>query len=162
MSVLIADVVRNVLGIGPYKATVKEIERWKEEIPLYRRLVNLQYLPNEEEIEAIISGCNVCVDGEGTEDAEITGYRDLPRILTNRVRGGACLVVAEGLALKAKKLNKHVKKLKIKDWDFLKVMVKEDEKDSGKISGVQPNYKFIKDMVAGRPVYSHPDRKSVV
>ena len=158
MSVLIADVVRSELDIGPYEATPQEIERWKEEIPLYRRLVNLQYLPSEEEIEAIISGCKVCVDGEGTEEAEISGYRDLPRMESNRVRGGACLVVAEGLALKAKKLNKHVKKLKIEGWDFLKVMIKE-KKDEGQKKGIQPNEKFIKDMVAGRPVYSHPSTK---
>jgi len=159
MSVLIADVVRTELGIGPYEATPQEIERWKEEIPLYRRLVNLQYLPSEEEIEAIIGGCKVCVDGEGTEDAEISGYRDLPRMESNRVRGGACLVVAEGLALKAKKLNKHVKKLKIKNWGFLKVMVKEENKDTNQKKGIEPNEKFIKDMVAGRPVYSHPSTK---
>ncbi len=158
MSVLIADVVRSELDIGPYEATPQEIERWKEEIPLYRRQANLQYVPSEEEIEAIISGCKVCVDGEGTEDAEISGYRDLPRMETNRVRGGACLVVAEGLALKAKKLNKHVKKLGIQNWGFLKVMVKE-KKDEGQIKGIQPNEKFIKDMVAGRPVYSHPSTK---
>ena len=158
MSVLIADVVRSELDIGPYEATPQEIERWKEEIPLYRRLVNLQYLPSEEEIEAIIGGCKVCVDGEGTEDTEISGYRDLPRMENNRVRGGACLVVAEGLALKAKKLNKHVKKLKIKNWDFLKVMIPE-KKDQGQVKGIEPNFKFIKDMVAGRPVYSHPSTK---
>jgi len=158
MSVLIADVVRAELGIGPYEATPQEIERWKEEVPLYRRKANLQYLPSEEEIAAIIGGCKVCVDGEGTEDAEISGYRDLPRIGTNRVRGGACCVVAEGLALKAKKLSKHVKKLDIDGWDFLKVMIKE-KKGDGQTKGIQPNFKFIKDMVAGRPVYSHPSNK---
>ena len=159
MSILIADVVRSELGIGPYEATPQEIERWKEEIPLYRRLVNLQYLPSDKEIEAIVSGCKVCIDGEGTEDAEITGYRDLPRMATNRVRGGACLVVAEGLALKAKKLKKHVKKLKIKGWDFLSVMVKDENKDKSKKNGIEPNEKFIKDMVAGRPVFSHPSSR---
>ncbi|MFO7618533.1 MAG: DNA polymerase II large subunit, partial [Thermoplasmata archaeon] len=157
MSVLIADVVRSTLDIGPYVATDQEVERWKEELPMYRRLANLQYLPNDEEIEIIIKGCRVCVDGEGTEDAEISGYRDLPRIETNRVRGGACLVVAEGLALKAKKLKGHVKKLKLQGWDFLDRIVKETADDPGK--GLEPSEKFIKDLVAGRPVYSHPSRK---
>ena len=159
MSVLIADVVRSELEIGPYEATPQEIERWKEEIPLYRRLVNLQYLPSDKEIEAIVGGCKVCVDGEGTEDAEISGYRDLPRMETNRVRGGACLVVAEGLALKAKKLKKHVKKLKIKGWGFLGQIVKDEGKSDDKINEIEPNFKFIKDMVAGRPVYSHPSTR---
>ena len=157
MSVLIADVVRNELGIGPYVATENEISRWQEEIPLYKRLVNLQYLPSESEIQHIISGCRVCVDGEGTEDTEITGYRDLPRIESNRVRGGACLVVAEGLALKAKKLKGHVTKLKLEGWEFLNEIVKDKPDDPGK--GIEPSEKFIKDMVAGRPVYSHPSRK---
>jgi len=157
MSVLIADVVRDALGIGPYVATNEEVERWKEELPLYKRLANLQYLPSEEEIEIIIRGCKVCIDGEGTEDSEISGYRDLPRIETNRVRGGACLVTAEGLALKAKKLKGHVINLKIKGWDFLNKIVKEKSDDPKK--GLEPSEKFIKDLVAGRPVYSHPSRK---
>lgn len=157
MSVLIADVVRNELGIGPYIATNDEVARWQEEIPLYKRLVNLQYLPSESEIDYIIRGCKVCVDGEGTEDSEISGFRDLPRMETNRVRGGACLVVAEGLALKAKKLKGHVKKLGLNGWEFLDKIVKDKSDDPGK--GIEPSEKFIKDMVAGRPVYSHPSRK---
>ncbi len=109
MSVLITDVVRRELGIGAYRATPEEVERWKEEIPLYRDAQHLQYLPPDREVELVVGGCPVCVDGEGTEQVEISGYRDLPRIGTNRVRGGACLVVAEGLCLKALKLDRHVK-----------------------------------------------------
>lgn len=157
MSVLIADVVRTELGIGPYIATNEEVERWKEELPMYKRLAHLQYMPSEEEINCIIGGCKVCVDGEGTEDAEISGYRDLPRMETNRVRGGACLVVAEGIALKAKKLKGHVNKLKLNGWEFLDKIVKEKSDDPGK--GLEPSEKFIKDLVAGRPVYCHPSRK---
>jgi DNA polymerase II large subunit len=157
MSVLIADVVRSTLDIGPYIATNEEIERWKEELPMYKRLAHLQYMPSEEEINHIIGGCKVCVDGEGTEDAEISGYRDLPRMETNRVRGGACLVVAEGIALKAKKLKGHVAKLKLSGWEFLDKIVKEKADDPGK--GLEPSEKFIKDLVAGRPVYCHPSRK---
>ena len=157
MSVLIADVVRTELGIGPYIATNEEVERWKEELPMYKRLANLQYLPTENEIDYIIRGCKVCIDGEGTEESEISGYRDLPRIETNRVRGGACLVAAEGLALKAKKLKGHVNKLKLKGWEFLDKIVKENVDDPSKV--IEPSEKFIKDLVAGRPVYSHPSRK---
>ena len=53
MSILIADVVRRELGIGAYKATKEEVERWKEEIPLYRQKQHLQYTPTPEEIEII-------------------------------------------------------------------------------------------------------------
>lgn len=161
MSVLIADVVRRELDIGAYKATKEEVERWKEEIPIYRQVQHLQYLPPEREVELTVGGCPICVDGEGTEDAEISGYRDLPRMGTNRVRGGACLVVAEGLCLKASKLEYHVKKFKIDGWDFIKevVKLKAKAKEGEEINGLEPSEKFIKDLVAGRPVYSHPSRK---
>src|SRR5213594_3418718 len=97
LSVLIADVVRRELGIGSYQPTREEVERFKEEIPLYRQVQNLQYTPSEEEISLIVSNCPVSINGEGTEDAEISGFRDLPRIETNRIRGGACLVIADGM-----------------------------------------------------------------
>jgi len=163
MSVLIADVVRRELGIGEYKPTKGEIERYKEEIPLYKRAQHLQYTPSVVEIEKITSGCPVCINGEGTEDEEVTGYRDLPRVGTNRLRGGACLVIAEGLCLKAPKILKHVKKLKLKGWDFLDIFVNKEktseEKEENKIPEIFPSNKYLGEVIAGRPVFSHPSRK---
>ena len=78
MSVLIADVVRRELGIGGYQPTDGEIERYKEEIPLYKRAQHLQYTPSVDEIDKIVRNCPICINGEGTEDEEVTGYRDLP------------------------------------------------------------------------------------
>jgi DNA polymerase II large subunit len=163
MSVLIADIVRREMNIGKYIPTDGEIERYKEEIPLYKRVQHLQYTPSTEEIDKIIRGCPICIDGEGTEDEEVTGYRDLPRVTTNRLRGGACLVIAEGLCLKAPKILKHVKKLKLKEWNFLDIFVnkgKEDEKrEENKIPEIPPSSKYIGEVIAGRPVFSHPSRK---
>src|SRR5437870_3116537 len=106
LSVLIADVVRRELGIGRYQPAREEVERFKEEIPLYKQVQHLQYTPSDEEISLIVSNCPVAINGEGTEDAEISGFRDLPRIETNRIRGGACLVIADGMCLKAPKIQK--------------------------------------------------------
>ena len=162
MSVLIADVVRRDLGIGRYVATQGEIERLKEEIPLYKRVQHLQYLPSVEEIDLIIRNCPICINGEGTEDEEVAGYRDLPRIGTNRLRGGACLVIAEGLCLKAPKINKHIKKMKLTGWEFLEPFVNkgaEPTKESGEIPVIPPSSKYIGEVIAGRPVLSHPSRK---
>jgi DNA polymerase II large subunit len=159
MSVLIADVVRRELGIGRYKAMRKEIERYKEEMALYK---TSQYTPSNKEIELIVKNCPICIDGEGTEEEEVTGNRDLKRVATNRIRGGACLVIAEGLCLKASKIQKLVKKLKIDGWEFIDELVgannKETEPDEKECVKVEPNYKFIKDIVAGRPVLCHPSR----
>ncbi len=163
MSVLLADVVRRELNIDRYKPTNEEIERYKEEIPLYKRAQHLQYTPSVDEIEKITKNCPICINGEGTEEVEVTGHRDLPRINTNRLRGGACLVIAEGLCLKAPKILKHVKKLKLKDWGFLEIFVNKnsqtDNIDAGKIPEILPSDKYIGEVIAGRPVFSHPSRK---
>lgn len=164
MSVLIADVVRRELGIGAYKPTPSEIQRYKEEIPLYKKAKSLQYTPSAEEIEIIVKGCPVSISGEGTEREEVSGNRNLPRVDTDRLRGGACLVIAEGMTLKAKKLKKHVDKLGIEGWEFLDEYISkyssgkkdDDEKD---FKGVKPNFKYIKETIAGRPVFGHPSEK---
>ena len=161
LSVLIADVVRRELGIGRYLPVREEIERFKEEIQVYRRVQHLQYTPTDEEVALIVANCPVAVNGEGTEDEEISGFRDLPRIETNRVRGGACLVVADGLCLKAPKILKHVRRLKIDGWEFLEAYLEmkapTDEKEEGDLS-VDPSDAFIQQLVAGRPVLCHPSR----
>ncbi|HMA82627.1 MAG TPA: DNA polymerase II large subunit [Candidatus Thermoplasmatota archaeon] len=169
MSVLIADVVRRELGITSYQPTKGEIERYKEEIPLYKRAQHLQYTPSVDEIDQIVSQCPICINGEGTEKVEVTGYRDLPRVESNRLRGGACLVIAEGLCLKAPKLMKHVTKLKLEGWDFLdhfvnkkkgnekeKEETKKDQKNA--IPDILPSTKYIGEVIAGRPVFGHPSR----
>src|SRR3989454_800596 len=119
LSVLIADIVRRELGLRRHISTPGRGGRFKEEIPLYRQAQHLQYTPADEEISLIVSNCPIAIDGEGTEDAEISGHRDLPRIETNRIRGGACLVVADGLCLKAPKIQKHVRRLRIDGWEVI-------------------------------------------
>ncbi len=161
MSVLIADVVRQAIGIGKYIPTEQEVDRFIEEIPLYKQCQHLQYTPSTKEIQLIVRKCPICIDGEGTERTEISGFRDLPRIETNQVRGGACLVIAEGLCLKAAKIQKHVGKLKITGWEFIDEYLagknvatnKEDE-----VRTVKPADKYLKDLVAGRPIFGHPSR----
>jgi DNA polymerase II large subunit len=163
MAVLIGDLVRRQLGLGKYVPTDAELERYKEEIPAYKQSANLQYTPSGPEIELIVRNCPICINGEGTEREEVTGNRDLPRVETNQLRGGACLVLAEGLVLKAPKVLKHVEKLKLEGWDFLKDFAKKGEKkgetatEDG-IPAILPADKFVKEIIAGRPVFGHPSR----
>ncbi len=159
MSVLIADIVRQALDIGRYIPTREEIARFDEEIPLYKQCQHLQFSPTPQEIEMIVKNCPICIDGEGTETEEVSGYRNLPRIETNRVRGGACLVIAEGLCQKAPKIKKHVDKLNIKGWDFIGEYI--DAHTSQAVleethGTVQPSKTYLKDLVAGRPIFGHP------
>ncbi|MEF8874400.1 MAG: DNA-directed DNA polymerase II large subunit [Candidatus Thermoplasmatota archaeon] len=168
MSVLIADVVRRELGIDEFKPTSAEIQRFKEEIPLYKKSLGLQYTPSPEEISLIVDGCPVSISGEGTGEDEVSGNRDLPRVDTNQVRGGACLVIAEGMCLKAKKLKKHVEKLDIEGWEFLNKYIekyasgekeKDEKSEEEEKKGVAPKRKYIKETIAGRPVFGHPSEK---
>lgn len=152
LSVLVADYVRRSVGIAPWKPRPEEVERYVEEIGLYKRVAGLQYSPSDDEIRTIVRNCPICIDGEPTEEEEVSGFRDLPRIETNRVRGGIALVSAEGIALKRPKLKKHVSKLGISGWEWLDTLA------SGKKDGGDSTPKFLRDLIAGRPVFSHPSR----
>ncbi|MCX8152184.1 MAG: DNA polymerase II large subunit [Archaeoglobaceae archaeon] len=154
ISVLVADYVRRKIGIGKYLPKEEEILRYCEEIQLYKKVANLQYLPSDDEIKLIVSNCPICIDGEPTEDVEVSGYRNLPRVETNRVRGGMALVIAEGIALKAPKLKKIVDSVKLDGWEWLDKLIKAESSEE-----VKPRDKYLSDMVAGRPVLSHPSRK---
>jgi DNA polymerase II large subunit len=152
LSVLVADYVRRSVGIAAYKPRTEEVERYVEEIGLYKKVAGLQYNPTDDEVRTIVRNCPICIEGEPTEEEEVTGFRDLPRIETNRVRGGIALVSAEGIALKRPKLKKHVSKLELTGWEWLDSLAV-SKKESGDSSP-----KFLRDLIAGRPVFSHPSR----
>lgn len=162
MSVLLADVVRRDLGLGRYQPTEAEIERYKEEVPAYKQAQHLQYVPSAQEIERIVRHCPVCINGEGTETVEVTGHRDLPRVESNQLRGGAVLVLAEGLTQKAAKVMKHVAKLGLKDWEFLEDFATKRRaaggSEEGDADGLEASDKYIQDLIVGRPVFAHPSR----
>ncbi|HVP93832.1 MAG TPA: DNA-directed DNA polymerase II large subunit [Methanoregulaceae archaeon] len=162
LSVLVGDYVRRALEINRYIPRQEEIERYIEEIRQYNSIMNLQYLPSDKEIRLIVSNCPVCIDGEGTEREEVSGYRNLSRVETNTVRGGMALVLAEGLALKAPKVQKNVRKMKMDGWDWLDQLITGTPKssdDEGNETGIKPKDKYLRDLIAGRPVFAYPMRK---
>jgi len=157
VSLILADIARRVCGVGDYRATESQIMRYVEEVTTYEtRCVHLQYLPHEKDIRVILENCPVCIDGDPTEEVEVSAYRDVPGIETNRVRGGMPLVLCEGVAAKAAKLLKYTKKLK-RGWDWLEKIIK-IKKKADKIE-IKPDYTYMDGVVAGRPVFSHPSAK---
>ncbi len=166
-SIVLTDYIRSVMGYSRYDPSEHEIKRFVSEIYDYHeRVTNLQYLPTPEEIEFLSQKLPVEVSGDPTEEIEVSNYKDLPRVKTNRIRGGMCLVMAEGLAQKAPKLWKRLVKWGKEyglDWSFLeaflilqkKIKAKSDKTVEGETK-ITPNYTFIKDIVAGRPVLTHP------
>ena len=119
LSVLVADYVRTLLGLDAYEPRSDEIERYAEEVELYDSTTGLQYAPKKEETRFVARHCPVMLDGEATGDEEVSGYRDLERVATNKPRGGMCLVLAEGIAQKAPKIERYTTQLDDLDWPWL-------------------------------------------
>ncbi|MBR9690997.1 DNA polymerase II large subunit [Candidatus Woesearchaeota archaeon] len=168
LTVLIADYVREKMGYEKYDPKEDEIKRYVTEVYDYHeRATNLQYLPSEEEITFLIKNLPLEINGDPTERIEVSNYKDIPRIETNLIRGGMCLVLAEGIAQKAPKLHKQISvwggEMGL-DWGFFKefLEIQKVVKAKGKIKKdkttqkITPDYTYIKDLVAGRPVLSHP------
>lgn len=158
LAVVLADVARLHFGIGNYRPTDTECERYLEEITLYdARKARLQYKPSDNEVKYLVKNCPVCVDGAPTEEFEVSAYRDLPRIKSNFVRGGIGLVLCEGIAQKAAKVLKYTKKIGL-DWKWLEPLVKVGKKEGAGGFELKPNDKYLDDIVAGRPIFSYPMR----
>ena len=166
-SVILADYVRTAMGYQAYDPDENEINRYVTELRDYHeRVTNLQYFPSEEEIRFLTNHLPVEITGDPTEKFDVSNYKDLPRIETNRIRGGMCLVMAEGVAQKSpkiwKRLSKWGKELGL-EWGFLQefldlqksVKAKKKKKDETN-EKISPNYTYISDLVAGRPVLTHP------
>ena len=167
--VLIADYVRKKMGYAKYDPDENEVNRFVTELYDYHeRITNLQYLPTEDEIKFLASNMPIEVGGDPTEKIEVSNYKDLPRINTNKIRGGLCLVFAM-IALKAPKLWKRLEKWGTdfydEDWQFLDEFLKLQKKKKAGTKKKEskdekpkltPNKVFIADLVAGRPVLTPP------
>lgn len=154
-AVVISDYIRKRLGLQGYRPTNDELERYVEEIKIYNdRISRLQYLPSEDDIRHIVRNVSVCIDGDPTEKEEVSIHRDLKRVDTNRIRSGMCLVIAEGLAQKAKRLMKHAANLGL-EWDWLSEIKK--SKETGNES--KPTADFMSEIVGGRPIFAAPSAK---
>ncbi len=157
VAVALADHASRVAKVGDYRATDGEIERYAEEVNFYEaRAAHLQYKPPDEDVKWIAKNCPVCIDGDPTEDAEVSVYRDLPRVETNRVRGGIPLVMCEGIAQKSAKVYKISKKFGL-GWDWLEKLIKIKRKES--TVEIKPDWNYLEGLVAGRPVFAYPSEK---
>jgi DNA polymerase II large subunit len=159
---MLIDYLRELFGYEKYDPTEEEVKRYVTENYDYHEYVtNLQYLPTEEEAAFLAKNIPIQLAGDPTEKIEVSNYKNLARMDTNFIRGGMCLIFSEGLAQKAKKGLRLLKDVKSKGfqstgWDFLEDYVKlHDRRDVGKTDD-SPTY--IKDLVAGRPVFGHPSQ----
>jgi DNA polymerase II large subunit len=190
VSVIIGDYVRYHMGYAPFDATDDEANRCFVEISDYHeRVTNLQYFPSKEEILFLVKHMPIEIGGMPSEVFEVSSYKDLPRIPTNLIRSGYCLMYSSCIPLKAPKLWKNLANWKdefgITHWSFLDEFlgIQKSAKSRGKkvtevaqiletqdvssdlkeifeytksIPKVGPDYTYVTDLVAGRPILSHP------
>lgn len=157
LAVVLGDVARRQLGVGDFRPTDALLDRYVEEIEVYgTRSAHLQYRPPEADIRHIVKSCPICIDGDPTEDAEVSVHRDTPGVASNRVRSGIALVICEGIAQKAAKVSRYTKKIGL-DWSWMDSIIKVAKKE-GKFEP-KPDFRFLDESVAGRAVFSYPSTK---
>jgi len=160
---MLIDYLRELFGFAKYDPTEEEIKRYYiENYDYHSRITNLQYMPTEDEANFLSRNLPIQIDGDRTEKREVSNCKNLERVETNFLRGGMCLMFSEGLAQKAKKAMRLLKSIKEKGfqssgWDFLDDYVKlQEQREKGGKKDEKPTY--IKDLVAGRPIFGHPSR----
>ncbi len=168
VSLLIVDYVRKKMGYETYDITENELKRgFAEILDYHERVTNLQYFPSEEEFLFILKNVPIQVDGDPSERFEVSNYKDLPRVKTNFLRNGPCLVLCEGMCQKASKIWKKVSQwgvdFGLDHWGFLNEFIELQKRIRAKDKAVsteliKPDYNYIKDLVAGRPVLGYPLR----
>ncbi len=166
--VALCDYVRIKMGYSLYDPTTDEINRTFTELEYFHeRVTNLQYLPSKAEADFMTGNLPVQIAGDPSEEIDVPNYKNLPRVDTNKLRNGFCLVFGEGLCQKSAKFwgkfSKWSKEFEMGHWNFLEnfVGIQREVRAKGKAKKTEglkiiPDYNYIKDLVAGRPVLGHP------
>ncbi len=165
MVLMLIDYLRELFGYAKYDPTEQEVKRYvTENHDYHERVTNLQYMPTDEEIVFLAKNLPIQISGEPTEKIEVSNYKNLERVETDFVRGGMCLIFSEGLAQKAAKGFRLLKGVKKKDFqatgfDFLEKYIElHDKRNYGKNVSTDTRPTYIKDIVAGRPIFGHPSQ----
>ncbi|KON28275.1 hypothetical protein AC481_02050 [miscellaneous Crenarchaeota group archaeon SMTZ-80] len=155
LTLIITDFIQKLLGLGRYKATKEEAQRFVEELRLYEREVaRFQFRIPDNELFNTIMKLPVEVNGVQTDPVEMTSFRDVFRVETNCLRGGALRVVNDGLVGRTKKVIKIVDKLGIQGWGWLNdIKIQETDVKTSQ------NQMYLEDVIAGRPIFSFPNAK---
>ena len=150
LTIIVGDHIRRLLKLDSYKPTEDEVGRFIEEVRLFERAVaRFQYHISDEELRRALQNIPVEVTGTESDPVEVSSFRNLPRIETNKVRGGAIRVVNDGIVGRASKILTIIEKLGIEGWEWLGNLKEFSKK---KKAG------FMEDVIAGRPIFSFPSR----
>lgn len=157
LTMLIADHARKVVGISKYIANSYDDEtgRFVEELRIYEREVgSFQFKVLDADVIKCIKSLPVELDGIDTDQVEVAGHRNMRRISTDRVRGGALRVMNDGIIGRSRKLLKLVEALDLVGWEWLKDLKGAVQTGDGDDAA---NHR-MSEVITGRPVLSMPKR----
>jgi len=156
-SLVIADLTAKKLGLGNYRARGEEIARFAEELRIYEREVgNFQYKVTDDDIKRAISNIPVEIDGIETDPIEVVVHRNLKRVSTDRLRGGALRVLNDGVIGRANKLSKKLASLNITGWEFLDQLKGGTQQSTNETEKAGAHFE---EVISGRAVLSMPRSK---
>jgi DNA polymerase II large subunit len=146
--VVLADYVRRLYGLDRFKPREEEVRRFVEELRTYIRQVGrFQYNVPDRLIAYAYRMTPVEITGVATDDILVSSHRDLERVETNYLRGGALRVVNDGIVGRAKKVLNIVRSLGISGWDWIEELaaasLTQDEEEERAL-----------EVIGGRPVFS--------
>jgi len=152
MTMIVGDHIRRRLNLQSYKATESEARRFVEELRIYERAVaRFQYRNSDTVLHDAMLRLPVEPNGVETDPVEVTVNRNIPRIETNRVRGGALRVINDGLLGRSQKVLRIVERLSLEGWDWLRPL-----KTSSAEGEEAKEFMFMEDVVGGRPIFAFP------
>jgi DNA polymerase II large subunit len=156
-SLVIADLTAKKLGLSNYRARQEEIDRFAEELRIYERDVgNFQYKVTDDDIRRAISNLPVEIDGIETDPVEVVVHRNLKRVATDKLRGGALRVLNDGVIGRANKLSKKLATLNISGWEFLDQLKGGTQQTNNETEQAGAHFE---DVISGRAVLSMPRSK---
>jgi DNA polymerase II large subunit len=157
VTMLIADHVRKAAGLSKFQANSFDDEtgRFVEELRVYEREASsFQFHVLDDDIITVISNLPVELDGVDTDPYEVVNHRNMERIDTDRVRGGALRVLNDGLIGRAKKLLKRIELYNLDGWEWLndlKGAVQTGDREDA-------SAKRMREVITGRSVLSMPNK----
>ncbi len=156
-SLVIADMTAKKLGLASYRARQEEVDRYAEELRIYEREVgNFQYKVTDEDIRRTISNLPVEIDGVETDPIEVVVHRNLKRVSTDRMRGGALRVLNDGVIGRAHKLAKKLATLNVTGWEWLAQLKGGTQQSANETEQAGAHFE---EVISGRAVLSMPHRR---
>jgi DNA polymerase II large subunit len=156
-SLVIADITAKKLGLSNYRARSEEIDRFAEELRIYEREVgNFQFKVIDDDLRLAISNLPVEIDGVETDPIEVVVHRNLKRVATDRLRGGALRVLNDGIIGRANKLAKKLASLNISGWEWLSQIKGGTQQSTNETEHAGAHFE---EVISGRAVLSMPRRK---